>query len=787
LRIPSSLPGRLLTTTILTVSFLSFFPFLLSGRLFLGMDAAAIFYPVTWWAHQGLQNARFPLICDLFGHGTPLTAVFPFVYHFPPLSLLTALPQERAFNLIIALPYALMLAGPYPLGRGRRLARAVSCVVAWIWAFNTSISSRMDQLPLTWSSAFVPWSFHYLQRALASGKHRHLLIAALFMGSSLWVGHPQILLFQVAFLVFWALTGPSTSSWNRRLTLLIATGTLATLFASPRLLHTLECLFFDSNALGDWMDVDLYFHSWAPWNLCTLVFPRFFGTYHYDREGDYWGMYHFNETQAAFSVVGLVLFSFFLIRRHPERRWLTLAFLFSVLMAFGQYSPLYRLTTHLPIFSLFRDPARWWIPAGWCAALGAGFALQTIAHATDSRRRVGFLAATLTGVSLAFILLTRLGLSFLHSSPIQNSLRWLFELFVVGSPLHENTSDHYLVRIHEKVPSFLRATDLSSLDTLLPLLFLVLLAFLALSDRFRRHPRVFLVCLALLVFGDLRYFREPFGSALYDQDPYVPCVLAGPVQRVITLAPSNERPYDPHTLSLISQPNVNARQGIPNLFDHLGGTLPRYLEINREFGWFSWVYHGRDGSGWTRRPSLLRAFGVDHILTDRSFRIHPPFAPSRENFPFAYRLLGTRPPALWVGQALVKPWPEPLSTPETAPYDPSKMVFLDAPPDFPLEKGAGAVSLTHRDPTVLLAQTQSSSPGLAVFQKSFLPGWKATVDGQKANPIRCDGVLLGVPVPAGSHRLELRFDPTGLRLGFFLSLLVLSLTLSLYLRREDPR
>jgi uncharacterized membrane protein YfhO len=115
------------------------------------------------------------------------------------------------------------------------------------------------------------------------------------------------------------------------------------------------------------------------------------------------------------------------------------------------------------------------------------------------------------------------------------------------------------------------------------------------------------------------------------------------------------------------------------------------------------------------------------------------------------------------------------------------MVFLDAPPDFPLEKGAGAVSLTHRDPTVLLAQTQSSSPGLAVFQKSFLPGWKATVDGQKANPIRCDGVLLGVPVPAGSHRLELRFDPTGLRLGFFLSLLVLSLTLSLYLRREDPR
>jgi uncharacterized membrane protein YfhO len=83
--------------------------------------------------------------------------------------------------------------------------------------------------------------------------------------------------------------------------------------------------------------------------------------------------------------------------------------------------------------------------------------------------------------------------------------------------------------------------------------------------------------------------------------------------------------------------------------------------------------------------------------------------------------------------------------------------------------------------TSLSAHTSSKNPGLVVFQKTFLPGWKAKLDGRVVPTLRCDGVLLGVAVPEGKHRLDLQFDPTALRLGFFISLLTLASALFILL------
>jgi uncharacterized membrane protein YfhO len=69
--------------------------------------------------------------------------------------------------------------------------------------------------------------------------------------------------------------------------------------------------------------------------------------------------------------------------------------------------------------------------------------------------------------------------------------------------------------------------------------------------------------------------------------------------------------------------------------------------------------------------------------------------------------------------------------------------------------------------------TKASRRSLLVLTDSWFPGWKATVDGQDAPVERVDYLIRGVVVPAGSHRVELSYEPASWRAGWILSLLAL--------------
>ncbi len=66
------------------------------------------------------------------------------------------------------------------------------------------------------------------------------------------------------------------------------------------------------------------------------------------------------------------------------------------------------------------------------------------------------------------------------------------------------------------------------------------------------------------------------------------------------------------------------------------------------------------------------------------------------------------------------------------------------------------------------------SGGLAVIAESYNAGWRATVGGRPVGVVPVNHMLLGVALPAGEHRLELRFEPASVRAGLFLSLLTLA-------------
>ena len=78
------------------------------------------------------------------------------------------------------------------------------------------------------------------------------------------------------------------------------------------------------------------------------------------------------------------------------------------------------------------------------------------------------------------------------------------------------------------------------------------------------------------------------------------------------------------------------------------------------------------------------------------------------------------------------------------------------------------------DPERVVIDATARRPSALVLTDLHYPGWKATVDGRPADLRRVDWLLRATPLPAGRHRVELRYEPASWRIGWIVSLLALA-------------
>ncbi len=88
-----------------------------------------------------------------------------------------------------------------------------------------------------------------------------------------------------------------------------------------------------------------------------------------------------------------------------------------------------------------------------------------------------------------------------------------------------------------------------------------------------------------------------------------------------------------------------------------------------------------------------------------------------------------------------------------------------APDDAAIE----SARVTAYEPDMMTIATQAAAPGLLVVSEVYESGWRAYVDGAEVTILPTDHALRGIPLPAGEHTVELRYDPLSLRLGLWIS------------------
>jgi hypothetical protein len=108
-----------------------------------------------------------------------------------------------------------------------------------------------------------------------------------------------------------------------------------------------------------------------------------------------------------------------------------------------------------------------------------------------------------------------------------------------------------------------------------------------------------------------------------------------------------------------------------------------------------------------------------------------------------------------------------------SPFDPASVALLDrpcaaCPTGVPGPAGtAGGVAWGLNRVGVTVDATR---PAMLVLSQAWSPGWEARIDGHTVAVVRADGLVQGVPVPAGTHRVELAYRAPGLRAGFLLAM-----------------
>ena len=126
----------------------------------------------------------------------------------------------------------------------------------------------------------------------------------------------------------------------------------------------------------------------------------------------------------------------------------------------------------------------------------------------------------------------------------------------------------------------------------------------------------------------------------------------------------------------------------------------------------------------------------------------------------------------------------------------SKKVAVINSKEFKFRKTAfvkdslASITLDLYQPNHLKYTSTNTSDGLAVFSEMYYKnGWNSYVDGNKVEHLRANYVLRALPIPAGKHTIEFKFEPEVVKTGSTIALLssigmVLLLVAGIYFDRK---
>ncbi len=119
-------------------------------------------------------------------------------------------------------------------------------------------------------------------------------------------------------------------------------------------------------------------------------------------------------------------------------------------------------------------------------------------------------------------------------------------------------------------------------------------------------------------------------------------------------------------------------------------------------------------------------------------------------------------------------------------FDPAKTVLIDTPAKAlptatATNDNSGTVAFTSYAPKHITFAATNSAPAVMLLNDQYDPNWHVTVDGQPTELMRCNYMMRGIYLPAGTHTIEFNFTLPHKLLYVTISAMLLGVLLSVYL------
>ncbi len=103
--------------------------------------------------------------------------------------------------------------------------------------------------------------------------------------------------------------------------------------------------------------------------------------------------------------------------------------------------------------------------------------------------------------------------------------------------------------------------------------------------------------------------------------------------------------------------------------------------------------------------------------------------------------------------------------------------FKSLIPNAPVYDSASSIKLIENKNDIINYESQANSNQFAVFSEVYYTaGWNAFIDGKKSEIVKTNYALRGLAIPAGTHKIEFRFEPKSYQIGDTINLIAALLT-----------
>jgi hypothetical protein len=324
----------------------------------------------------------------LFG-GYPLFADPQNLFYYPLRWLFSPLGAWNAFVLSAFVVAALAMYGYVLRVTASRLAGLTAGLVYSMSGFFVAQLGHVNMLHTVAWLPLVVWSVDELRRGSGPG---WIAVGSLSIACAALAGHPQMLLYTLGLSGAFAAAHVAAAG-ERRWRLLRDLGAMFGAGLAVAAVQLLPSYLLAGETIRSEISYETFVEfSFPPSELPRLLFPFAYGHY---STGSFFGVPYFGgwslaETTGFVGSLGFLLAVVAAASRQSRRLVLFWEAIIaaSLLLAFGDGTPLARVMHHVPVYRGFRCPARHFLEMTFAVALLAGLGVAFLERGTAEARRL---------------------------------------------------------------------------------------------------------------------------------------------------------------------------------------------------------------------------------------------------------------------------------------------------------------------------------------------------------------------------------------------------------------